>query len=218
MANKTLNNLVNLFYTQARDARRVVYDINLVEQTINDSYKRIVGMYEFSFREAQSTVAVAASSNTFVLPTDYDFTDPKRLSVYWNVADQDHLVEYHVKRQSPDSTSASQPLAWWKFADTGYLYPKPNAAGNLIFQYYKMPTDLTDGNDEVIIPEGEGAVIAWDALATLLPANDTNFQKAQIQRDNLMEQLVMKYVTMQETNNQERVYESANRIRRTNYW
>lgn len=189
-----------------RDPNFTKYDEPSIVEAINVAQNEIVLMHDFSFREKTDNVILTPWSNSFILPLDFDYSNPNKLTIYLDSVNDQNKLEYLFWRENPDSTKTWNPIVWWEFWGVWYVYPIPIIANTLIMQYYRIPDELTSNESISIIPHAYADILAWKVWVDLLPASDTNFQKCQVTYQEKLNNLCDQFLWNRQENKQWQVF------------
>lgn len=119
-----------------------------INTIINQGVEEVAGAFHWAWLEASTTVTLAASTQTYALPADFN------TAVALVDDDNDDTIEFLAPSKffelvgNDTGNTSSNPEYWTIWEDNIYLSPIPDTAdtNRLTFYYYKNPTTLaTDG-------------------------------------------------------------------------
>lgn len=142
------------YYAQAKDA------VNSAIRHIN------FDQFQWPFNHVTRTETLSADVTRYTFPNDLKTVDMNtfriKASVTFNNSTQklrvltyeEYLDKYVDQEYNTLANDAALPRYVFKTPDAGFgLYPKPNEAYELVYEYYSLPVDLELHSDVPNIPE-----------------------------------------------------------------
>jgi hypothetical protein len=153
------------FYSAAKDS------VNSAIRFINQS------AYEWPFNHVEAEDTLSAGDVRYALPSDvktvdFDSFRIKRNSALGNdtkklrlISYEDYLERFVDAEYSTDTTIRSVPEYVFRTPSQQYgVYPPPNAAYTLVYEYYRLPVDLLKYTDVPSLPEQFRSIIVDGAM------------------------------------------------------
>lgn len=153
------------FYSAAKDS------VNSAIRFINQS------AYEWPFNHVEAEDTLSAGDVRYALPSDVktvDFdsfrikrdnalgNDTKKLRI---ISYEDYLERFVDAEYSADTTIRGVPDYVFRTPSQQYgVYPPPNAAYTLVYEYYRLPVDLLKYTDVPSLPEQFRSIIIDGAM------------------------------------------------------
>lgn len=149
------------------------------KDAINNSLREIyqLGM-EWPFLKTTYTQALTAGTNEYSFPSDFSRVDwetfyIKKLSSENNTPQLLRVIPYeeYLKSYRPQDDSGGQAtptLVYQTFGESFGVTPTPNAAYEIEYIYWSIPSSLNLYNDSCVIPERFNHVIIDGAMAYMM--------------------------------------------------
>ena len=153
------------FYSAAKDS------VNSAIRFINQS------AYEWPFNHVEAEDTLSAGDVRYALPSDvktvdFDSFRIKRNNALGNdtrklriISYEDYLERFVDAEYSADTTIRGVPDYVFRTPSQQYgVYPPPNAAYTLVYEYYRLPVDLLKYTDVPSLPEQFRSIIIDGAM------------------------------------------------------
>jgi hypothetical protein len=153
------------FYSAAKDS------VNSAIRFINQS------AYEWPFNHVEAEDTLSAGDVRYALPSDvktvdFDSFRIKRNNALGNdtrklkiISYEDYLERFVDAEYSADTTIRGVPEYVFRTPSQQYgVYPPPNAAYELVYEYYRLPVDLLKYTDVPSLPEQFRSIIIDGAM------------------------------------------------------
>jgi len=183
LTNELLRRLNEVPLDTAGDGFDTVRNVQgAAKDAINNSLREIyqVGV-EWPFLKTTYTQTLTAGTSEYTLPSDYSKVDwetfyIKQLSSESNTPEvlkpisyEEYLKRYRPQDDLGESTGRSVPeYVYQTFGDSFGVTPKPNAAYQVEYVYWNIPTSLSAFDDVCVIPERFNHVIIDGAMAYMM--------------------------------------------------
>lgn len=150
------NNYQELITDIARESGEEGSELDTILLNLCQSVVGFLNTLRGQFREAQGTVALAASDFDYALPSDFDELIDRKTALYYLSGTRRIIVPLANSRrdfiEGWDTASTGDPALIWIFNSLLYLRPTPNTARTLYLDYYKILTKPTL-TGAVVIPD-----------------------------------------------------------------
>ena len=203
LANEVLRRLNEVQIDTAGDGFDSLRSVQaLAKDSVNSSIRRILqDGQEWPFLKVTTTQTLTAGLSTYSFPSDYSSVDwdtfyIKQLASVGNypkvlkpIPFEEYIQQHRSDDDQAPATGREAPSTVYQtYADEFGVTPLPNAAYEVDFTYWKVPTDLSNYDDVSIIPDRFNHVVI-DGAMTYMMQFRSNSQSADMHRATFEEGL-----------------------------